>query len=60
MSEREDGFYWVKFNGEWVVAEWVQVCAMWFVPQETGEFPNLCIEQIDERRIVRQEPEASV
>ena len=60
MIEREDGYYWVKFAGEWVVAEWVQVCAMWFIPQETYGSPNLCIEQIDERRIVRPDPEASV
>ena len=60
MSEREDGFYWVKFNDEWVVAEWVQVCAMWFVTQETYGFPNLCMEEIDERRIVRPDPGASI
>lgn len=22
MIEREDGYYWVKFDGEWVIAEW--------------------------------------
>lgn len=59
---RELGFYWVKFNGEWVVAEWFCLehqpsRPVWIVTGDEIDYSDTCFEIIDERRIVRHEPE---
>ena len=61
---RELGFYWVKFNGEWVVAEWFRLeqqpsRAVWIVTGDEIDYSDTCFEIIDERRIVRTEPEVT-
>ena len=58
MSEREDGWYHIKRNDGWCIAEYVD--GEWYLPTFSyGIFDKELIE-IDERRIVRTEPEASV
>lgn len=58
MSEREDGFYWVFIYDAWVVAEWVD--DSWWTTEFDNPIRDDEFDQIDERRIVRTEPEASV
>lgn len=60
MSEREDGFYWVSFGDEWDIAEYSQKLNKWFEIGCDTLWTDDDFEQIDERRIVRTEPGASV
>lgn len=55
MTQREEGFYWVKFSADskWEVARWDSSNKGWkFTSGGRSEF---CLE-IDERRIERLDP----
>lgn len=53
---REPGFYWVKeHNQGWVIAEWEGGC--WKFTSLVYEYEDTDIEEIDERRIVRENVE---
>ena len=56
--KREDGFYWVFLDDEWVVAKWDY--GVWWTTEFDTPSTDDEFTQIDERRIVRPEPEASV
>ena len=58
MTEREDGFYWVKPHGVWLVASYDRWG--WWIPGSEDNWNDSELDEIDERRIVRTEPEASV
>jgi hypothetical protein len=32
-KQREDGYYWVKWEGFWIVAEWHNELDLWFCPE---------------------------
>ena len=49
---RKSGFYWVKYWGEWQVAEYDDKSCSWTLCGRCCNQINL--DQIDERRIVRE------
>lgn len=54
---REDGFYHVKELGKWIVAYYLGGCTHpWFIAGENRAFGEHYWDEIDERRIVREEP----
>lgn len=55
---REEGYYWVKYQGEWIIAEWAKLSKhCWFRTGYNDVLPLKLITEIDERRITRPEPE---
>lgn len=57
MTEREDGFYWVKYHGEWIICYWKNdgfysgfTGYGWYEPEEENKF-----DEIDERRLVKND-----
>jgi len=48
--KRENGFYWVKWQGLWEVCEWTG--RSWWAPGCTSFFQDEQTEQIDENRII--------
>ncbi len=61
-KKRESGFYFVKYDGEWIVVEWFQKdnkklsgYACWFMPGDHKEYYDSDLDEIDERPIVREE-----
>jgi hypothetical protein len=55
---REPGFYWVKYKGEWVVAQWfehTEKVQSWYIINNDYELGDQHFEEIDERRITREE-----
>lgn len=68
MSEREDGFYWVREIDieEWIVAFWGEDPLElgprglgWWLPACNVAYKDKDLAEIDERRIVRDEPEGA-
>jgi hypothetical protein len=57
-KERESGFYFVKTlgTGYFQPAEWVQKWASWRILGFDGLYRDDHLDEIDERRIVREEP----
>lgn len=51
---REDGFYWVRVDGQWRVAEWAD--GRWLLAGMGGGFAEGFMEAIDERPISRGSP----
>lgn len=58
MIERESGWYHIKRNDGWCIAEYVD--GEWYLPLFIYCITDRQVIEIDERRIVRPEPEASV
>ncbi|QFG15321.1 hypothetical protein 4L372X_009 [Aeromonas phage 4_L372X] len=48
---RESGFYWVMYQGEWVIAKWVDI--EWAVPDVWIDLDDYDMDEIDENRIER-------
>lgn len=54
---RESGFYWCNlFRNKWVVCQWDRNIMIWRVPGRDRSFEDSDFEEIDERRITREEP----
>ena len=53
MKNREPGFYWVRTN-RWYISEW-RDNAWWFPGDNCCQY-ECDIDEIDERRITREEP----
>lgn len=53
MMNRENGFYWVKMWGKWEIARWQN--AAWFLTGTNGLVYDGMCDEIDERRITREE-----
>ena len=49
--KREPGFYWVKWDGLWMVAEYAQ--GDWYLTQRFSILNDIDLEEIDERKIER-------
>jgi hypothetical protein len=47
--ERKDGFYWVKFNNSWIVAEWIS--NKWTFCFDTNTYEDNELNEIDENII---------
>lgn len=54
---RKNGFYFVKYDEEWRIGEYFQMADNWFLTGEANPFNSSELEEIDERQIVREEPE---
>lgn len=61
--KRESGWYWVKIDGlDWEIADYESQNTQWYrngVDPDNCEYFDSDFEQIDERRIVRPEPEVT-
>lgn len=54
---RQAGYYWVKLHGEWVIAKWYfENGYHWDLFDGGMPFKDNQLEEIDERRIEREEP----
>lgn len=51
--KRESGFYWVKCDKEWIIAEYWQPTNIWFVCGEVTKWSTSDLDEIDERKIER-------
>lgn len=51
VVDRKEGFYWVRFNGYFIVAEWQS--GQWWTIESEDAFMDEHFEEIDERRICR-------
>ena len=58
--KRESGWYWVMLGIKWEIAQYNSRWDMWYVANCEDEFSDNAFTQIDERRIVRPEPEVTV
>lgn len=57
QKERRSGFFWVKHKEHgWVVAQWCIYPKAWYLPAEYYGMNDHDLLEIDERRIVREEP----
>ena len=55
-KNREPGFYWVSDAGNWIIAEYTRAPHHpWFIPGEDRAFGEHYWDEIDERRITREE-----
>lgn len=58
---REPGFYWVKYKGKWIIAQWgnqhLEPGMEWYwdIIEVIDEVDDNSFDEIDERRIVREE-----
>ena len=48
---REEGYYWVKDDGKWVVAQWTGFS--WYLFTSDDCYKDIAFEETDERRIER-------
>jgi hypothetical protein len=53
-KQREDGYYWVKWEGFWIVAEWHNEFDLWFCP-EIVKGTDDCFQAIIETRLIPPE-----
>jgi hypothetical protein len=51
----EDGFYWVQFYGDWMIAEWDSKDETWSIAGLEHDYRDGQFHEIDERRITRGE-----
>ena len=56
QKNRENGFYWVKFAGYWQVSYWSKFNICWYLASSLRRAADEDFSEIDERRIVREEP----
>lgn len=59
MKERESGFYWCEYKGEWRVCEYFSLERNWYLTGDPEPIEDHFFTEIDERRIVREEPNES-
>lgn len=54
-TERKEGFYWVKHNGVWEIAHWVEWITEhnWEICGDPNFYQDNEFEEIDEEEIVR-------
>ena len=54
MKNREPGYYWVRFFDSWSISRWAG--DMWLSDSDNTSHCDNDFHEIDERRIVREEP----
>ncbi|MGL4753702.1 MAG: hypothetical protein ACRCXB_15085 [Aeromonadaceae bacterium] len=54
-KERESGFYWVRYCGDRIIAEWLDFFGDWHIAGSGVSALSADLDEIDERRIVREE-----
>lgn len=50
---RQSGYYWVKFNGKWIIGEWNRYVMIWSICGSDRILLDGELSEIDERPIVR-------
>jgi hypothetical protein len=55
--DRQPGYYWVKINNDWEIAEW---SSCWERIGYKATYDDSDMEEIDENRIERQTPAQAV
>jgi hypothetical protein len=55
-NKREEGYYWVKLQGEDIVAEWDPEFQSWYITGQESSYYDRLFDEIDERRITRSTP----
>ena len=50
--ERKSGFYWVKLDGEWIVAEWDSKFNWWDITGWDDSLRDSDFDKINENRIM--------
>lgn len=57
-TARESGFYWCNYMGHWVICQYCVIDDWWDIPGMNNNtvFEDSNFKEIDERRIVREEP----
>lgn len=50
--KREEGYYWVKFCGRWIVSEWDG--NYWIIPGYISASDGTDFEEIDEKRLTHE------
>ena len=53
MDPREPGFYWVKYQGQWMIAEWIESLQSkkWFFLGDIGGMKDEHFDKIHEEKI---------
>jgi hypothetical protein len=51
---RQSGYYWVKHNGKWIIAEYAATWNGWWMPGEPNIYENGEFNEIDETQITRK------
>ncbi len=50
---REEGYYWVKYRGNWIVAE-CPFGTYWWIPGDDYQLNDSDFEEIDEKRLTHE------
>lgn len=58
QKNRESGWYWVRFNGEWEIGNWNSSRKFWCLLGRGYRLFDGDMDFIDERRITREEPKS--
>jgi hypothetical protein len=61
-KNRKSGFYWIKYNGSWLVGEWNSFdedlgfgWGDWYIASYDRSLDDSRFEEIDERQIIRSD-----
>lgn len=52
MTNRKDGYYWVKIYNQWVIAKWYSIHDCWGVIDINNTLEDEDFEKINERKII--------
>lgn len=50
---REEGYYWVKYNGKWMIAEFWR-SGLWWLTGALPHYNEEDFEEIDEKRLTHE------
>ena len=54
-SVRESGYYWVRDNDEWMICYFDGYINEWELPGHPTTYSDSVFDEIDEKRIIREE-----
>jgi len=49
--KRENGYYWVKFQRNWIIAKWDKYYRNWSIMDNDTSFEDFEFDEIDEMQI---------
>jgi hypothetical protein len=52
--KRENGFYWVKYYGSWIVAQFINRIDGWLLMGNNETLKDLHFQEINEKQIVNK------
>lgn len=53
MPSRKSGYYWVRFDVTWRVAQYISEFNCWFITDGSQKYKDYDFKEIDEERITR-------